>query len=394
MAERSLLRRGVYILGGIAFLFAAGEEISWGQRIFGFATPDLLLVWNESQEFNAHNISNITFDRAYREGTLLLCMITGAAFFCRKDALFGIPLPSILLALAFLAVLVMLPYRGQAVNTPAFDLTGYIGYQEKGLLLLFAIYTVFAGQRRLFIITAAAIGFVLAFSYVNYNSAVRPTSLYEVREYLFGIICLCYAGELLLAQAPAGAFAQTPFTRMPFIGRQLTATFAWQWSGLSRIVGLAVCCLMIAGIVGLMAVLQYSNARTESANARAAAADFEERYRLIRTGAAGEPVVRSILFDVYLIGNELTYHKEPCDRADTEDRFFLHLIPDNVADLPGARRQYGFDNLDFDWKGVMREGRCITARLLPDYPITAIRTGQFVPDAGQVWQAEFPFPQR
>ena len=103
--ERSFFRRCVYILGGMAMVFAAGEEISWGQRIFGFATPDFLMHLNESKEFNVHNIANSVFDIIYLNGTLILCMATCAAFFCRKDRLFGIPLPSILLMLGFLLIL-------------------------------------------------------------------------------------------------------------------------------------------------------------------------------------------------------------------------------------------------------------------------------------------------
>ena len=47
---------------------------------------------------------------------------------------------------------------------------------------------------------------------------------------------------------------------------------------------------------------------------------------------SGEPAVRSA-FDVYLHEGTLVYVKEPCVRADTEAKFFLHLIPADVADL-------------------------------------------------------------
>lgn len=36
-----------------------GEEISWGQRIFDFSTPDALLSINKQQEFTVHNIEVI-----------------------------------------------------------------------------------------------------------------------------------------------------------------------------------------------------------------------------------------------------------------------------------------------------------------------------------------------
>lgn len=39
------------------FLFGAGEEISWGQRILGFETPASLNELNKQEEFNIHNLS-------------------------------------------------------------------------------------------------------------------------------------------------------------------------------------------------------------------------------------------------------------------------------------------------------------------------------------------------
>ena len=59
-AERSFFQRCAYILGGMAMVFAAGEEISWGQRILGFATPDFLTPLNVQQEFTVHNTANGT----------------------------------------------------------------------------------------------------------------------------------------------------------------------------------------------------------------------------------------------------------------------------------------------------------------------------------------------
>jgi hypothetical protein len=39
------------------FCFAcAGEEISWGQRVFGFETPERVAARNEQNEFNLHNL--------------------------------------------------------------------------------------------------------------------------------------------------------------------------------------------------------------------------------------------------------------------------------------------------------------------------------------------------
>jgi len=40
----------------VSFFVGFGEEISWGQRIFGFQTPELLHELNAQQEFNIHNL--------------------------------------------------------------------------------------------------------------------------------------------------------------------------------------------------------------------------------------------------------------------------------------------------------------------------------------------------
>jgi len=52
-----LLSRNLFFLFlFVIFLLGAGEEISWGQRIFNFNTPDILYNLNRQHEFNLHNI--------------------------------------------------------------------------------------------------------------------------------------------------------------------------------------------------------------------------------------------------------------------------------------------------------------------------------------------------
>ena len=104
----------------------------------------------------------------------------------------------------------------------------------------------------------------------------------------------------------------------------------------------------------------------------------------------GSPVIQSI-FDVYLDEDELIYVKEQCSREDVRARFFLHVVPVDVADLPDDRRQHGFDNLDFGFyqsSGVRRGGACAAVRKLPDYEFTGFRTGQFT-ESGTVWSGAF-----
>jgi hypothetical protein len=53
----SLVKQLVYLGLATLFFFGAGEEISWGQRILGFETPEVLTQINKQEEFNAHNLT-------------------------------------------------------------------------------------------------------------------------------------------------------------------------------------------------------------------------------------------------------------------------------------------------------------------------------------------------
>ncbi len=117
---------------------------------------------------------------------------------------------------------------------------------------------------------------------------------------------------------------------------------------------------------------------------------FEEKGRWL--AAAGEPAARGV-FDIYLGEGSLIFVKEPCARADTEAKFFLHLIPADEDGLPEERKQYGFDNLDFDFDqhGDRFDGTCLAKVVLPEYAISQIRTGQFE-GASKLWMEEISVP--
>lgn len=54
----------VLLAMGVALFFLAGEEISWGQRLFGWGTPEALTRANAQSETNLHNLNEF-------QGTLL-----------------------------------------------------------------------------------------------------------------------------------------------------------------------------------------------------------------------------------------------------------------------------------------------------------------------------------
>lgn len=129
---------------------------------------------------------------------------------------------------------------------------------------------------------------------------------------------------------------------------------------------------------------------TEGDPANLYLANYEAVYERILAGGYGEPAAREP-FRIYRGEDRLTYFKANCAAEDVRQRFFLHLTPARVQDIPGYRQQYGFDNLDFDFQqfGERFAGNCLAVVPLPGYPIERIKTGQYIRDEGQIWDVEF-----
>lgn len=64
----------------IAFLLFGLEEISWGQRLFGWSTPAVLERINDQGELNVHNLSNTILRLLYRWGMLAFALLTAAGW--------------------------------------------------------------------------------------------------------------------------------------------------------------------------------------------------------------------------------------------------------------------------------------------------------------------------
>ena len=93
--------------------------------------------------------------------------------------------------------------------------------------------------------------------------------------------------------------------------------------------------------------------------------------------ATQEPLIDSV-FEIYLSDGRVIYARQPCHPDDADTPFVLHIIPDNLDDLPD-RRTTGFDNYDFDFdeRGVVSDDKCLAIIDLPSYEIARIRTGQW-----------------
>lgn len=116
-------------------LFGAGEEISWGQRVFDIQTPAALAERNAQRELNLHNltfewngrtvkVNRLVFGRGLAIGVVLYLFVLAPLY--RRNARFSalvdrwaIPIPTAVQTLAYIAVvavvegLVASPKRGE-----------------------------------------------------------------------------------------------------------------------------------------------------------------------------------------------------------------------------------------------------------------------------------------
>lgn len=346
-----------FALLGVVMVVIAGEEISWGQRILGFATPDALSR-NSQGEANLHNmpaVSRFTL-RASIAFMLLPCIFGAAGALGRRERLFGVPLPSLPLALGGL---VALAWRGEGrLYGRDADFGFWLGYAFDGPnvpFLMLGVYALVARRFGWLLAVAAAQALCAAFGYVDQHVAKsqrHPSA--ELRELLFGLFWLGYAAQLLACWRDASGR----------LGRALTHRRAWP-------VATAGLLALGAGLMAFEALVARA-ARTDHGHAMLA-----EARRLVTpaTPAAGEA------FDVALHSDSVAYFKHPCKPAEIRaGRFFLHIYPKDPADLPLDRsRPVRFATLDFpfDWHGAHLDGACGAVVPLPDYPITSLRTGQW-----------------
>ena len=117
------------------------------------------------------------------------------------------------------------------------------------------------------------------------------------------------------------------------------------------------------------------------ADYEAAVADAVARYRAATE--QNRPVVASDCCDVYSLGSEILYHDRDCrlprvSSGPDSARFFLHVTPADIRDLPAERRGVGFGNYNFPSSRLQhRDGFCFAVRRLPPYDIAEVHTGQF-----------------
>ena len=110
----------------------------------------------------------------------------------------------------------------------------------------------------------------------------------------------------------------------------------------------------------------------------------------ILNSVEGQPPAFEVFLDHANGRHRLLYAKKNCSPADYQTPVFLHIAPLHLADLPPSRQASGFANHDFPLNlyGGRPGGHCIALVPLPNYPIKSLRTGQFLPNQGELWSAE------
>ena len=139
-------RRGLgalFFLFACCCLFAAGEEISWGQRVLGFGTPEEVAAVNGQEELNVHDVVEV--QGKFNLG-LALASLYGLAtpWLVRRPVL---AVPPIALGGAFLAMLAYISARAEFFPHPGHELAKFSEWPETCFALALAVFALLAWRR-------------------------------------------------------------------------------------------------------------------------------------------------------------------------------------------------------------------------------------------------------
>lgn len=117
LAWKSPTRMRRLFCGVLAFGFfmCMGEEMSWGQHLFGWKAPEAVSKVNVQAETNLHNLSGYFADHVFIAGTFLYggvvpFLAVRSLVWRRAFERFGLIVPSLGLALGFILVTLNQPY--------------------------------------------------------------------------------------------------------------------------------------------------------------------------------------------------------------------------------------------------------------------------------------------
>jgi hypothetical protein len=184
--------RIILLLAALMFFFVAGEEISWGQRIFGWVTPEIWQKINVQQETNLHNVNKHLFDLVMTNGTVLFIVLSSIWTVLGKTRVFTIPSPSIAIICCFSLAIT---YR---YNEVFWYKTLLIVMLAHGILLYHSARMRRWGDFSSSVLTLATVVLVNITHSQNlaiFNIANRAN---EVMEFLFSFAAMSYGLSMLL----------------------------------------------------------------------------------------------------------------------------------------------------------------------------------------------------
>jgi capsular polysaccharide biosynthesis protein len=141
-----------YLLFALGCFFTAGEEVSWGQRIIGYGTPESLEQVNEQEEVTIHNIGSI------QNAANAVCLLVGlygsiGAWLirsrprARSSDVVDLLVPPLFLTSAFFVVFAYKFLRATVVPESGFTVTQIGEWSEFCLALGFSVFPLLVWRR-------------------------------------------------------------------------------------------------------------------------------------------------------------------------------------------------------------------------------------------------------
>ena len=203
--NENTLKSAMLIACALVFLVGAGEEISWGQRIFGWDTPDALGEVNQQNETNFHNMNSGFFNILVYRSNVLFVLVATVFVFLKQHEVLDVAMPKI----STICIFAIPPFyqSGQEFSfhfshlqyLALFPLIYYLLKKERGVETVIPIVTVVAVVS----IEAIHVKFSYLFSFPDNTAA-------EYREFLFALACLFYAYYIFYMEKKRRSVNVTP----------------------------------------------------------------------------------------------------------------------------------------------------------------------------------------
>tara|TARA_B110000208_G_C11617045_1_gene375775 strand:+ start:66 stop:788 length:723 start_codon:yes stop_codon:yes gene_type:complete len=174
----------------IILFLAAGEEISWGQRIFDIPTPEYLLKINDQNELNFHNINKRFFDRILDRLTIIFVIVGSIYFLKNKNKILGLKAPNLYVICAFSIT----PFYRQNLELNFL----HIIYLPLIIILIYSLIKKIKNNIKPIIITLI-MTFIIQFIHTKFGYLFPSSnnSANEFKEFMFCLCILIYSYEIM-----------------------------------------------------------------------------------------------------------------------------------------------------------------------------------------------------